>query len=184
MFFSKFLYFYLLDIIEDMPEKGKKKLEKEDYHGVAPIGPVVKKMKKEYDKDPKGWSLIGTKDDHGNSDTFITKKPNTFWLKSKMLSPYSALSMGSVARNIDKDIDNKVGNTLTPDDMLRLFGMVVPVSKDQNIITAGIEKFSQQHGGMIKTAIAEQKPNLEYSLAKRIDEEFTKKHPQRKNLYI
>ena len=35
------------------------KKEKEDYHGVAPVKTIVKKMKKEYDKDPKDWRVIG-----------------------------------------------------------------------------------------------------------------------------
>jgi hypothetical protein len=160
--------------------------EKEDYHGIAPIRPVIKQLKRDYDKDPKGWNLIGSRDDQGNSDTFITKKPNTYWLKSKMLSPYSSLTMGSAIRNIDKDIDERIGNTneLTPDEMLRLFGMIVPIKKDKNIVAAGIERYSESQGDYLKTIIHEKDPNLGHQLAKRIDEEFIKKYPQRKNLYI
>ena len=62
--------------------------------------------------------------------------------------------------------------------------MVVPIEKDQNIIAAGIEKYSQKQGEHLKKVIGEQNSNVGYQLAKRIDEEFTKKHPQRKNLYI
>ncbi len=160
------------------------KKKKEDYHGIAPISDLVKKMKKEYDKDPKEWSLIGSKDEQGNSDTFIQKKPNAYWLKSKMLSPYSALSMGTIVRKIDQDIDEKIGKKLTQEDMLRLFGMVVPVKKDKSVVAAGIEKFSQYHGDYIKKIIYERDSNLGYQLAKRIDQEFYKKYPQRKNLYI
>ncbi|MHA1150525.1 MAG: hypothetical protein ACTSR8_20085 [Promethearchaeota archaeon] len=167
-----------------MPEKAKKKLEDEDYHGVAPIGPIVKKMKKEYDKDPKNWNLIGSMDKDGNADTLITKKPNTYWLKSKMLSPYSALSMGSIVKNIDKEIDSKTGTQLSPNDMLRLFGMIVPVSKDQNVIATGIERYSQQQGNYLKKIINEKETNLGYQMARRLDEEFIKKYPQRKNMYI
>ena len=163
---------------------NKKEQEKEDYHGVAPISSVVKKMKKDYDKDPKDWRIIGSKDNDGNLDTFINKKPNSYWLKSKQLSPYSALSMGTVVRNLDKDIDEKVGKNMSPDDMLRFFGMIVPVKTNQNIIAAGIEKYSQEHGDYLKKIIDERNPNLGYRLAKRVDEAFTKKHPQRKNLYI
>ncbi len=162
----------------------KKKDEKEDYDGVAPIHSIIKKLKKEYDKDPKDWRLIGSKDDQGNSDTFIGKKPNTYWLKSKMLSPYSALSMGSIVRNVDKEIDEGYGKVLSPNDMIRFFGMVVPVQKDKSVVAAGIEKYSQQHGDYIKKIIKEKESNLGYQLARRIDEEFTKRHPQRKNLYI
>ncbi len=160
--------------------------DEEDYHGVAPIKPIIKKLKKEYDKDPNDWRVIGSRDDQGNTDTFITKKPNTYWLKSKMLSPYSSLTMGSIVRNIDRDIEEEVrkGKTLSPDEMFRLFGMVVPIKKNQNIVAAGIEKYSQQHGNYLKEIIGERDSNLEYQMAKRIDEEFTKKHPQRKNLYI
>ena len=162
----------------------EKKEEKEDYHGVAPISKIVKKMKKEYDRDSKDWSVIGSKDDQGNTDTFINKKPNLYWLKSKQLSPYSALSMGTVVRNIDKDIDEKIGKKMSPDDMLRFFGMVVPIKKDQNVIASGIEKYSQNHGNHLKQIIKEKDSNLGYQMARRIDDEFSKKFPQRKNLYI
>jgi len=162
----------------------KKKEKDEDYFGVAPIQSIVKKMKKEYDKDPIDWRVISSKDKHGNSDTFIKKKPNAYWLKSKQLSPYSALSMGTIVRKIDQDIDEQIGKKMTVEDMLRFFGMVVPIKKDKNVVAAGIEKFSQYHGDYIKKIIHERDSNLGYHLAKRIDEEFTKKYPQRKNLYI
>jgi hypothetical protein len=158
--------------------------EKEDYDGVAPITSIIKKMKKDYDKDPKDWKVIGSKDDKGNYDTLVTKKPNAFWLKSKQLSPYSALSMGTIARNIDKDIDEKIGKTMTPNDFLRLFGMIVPIKKDQSVVAAGIEKYSQEHGNYLKKIISEQNPNLDHKLAKRVDREFRKKHPLRDGLYL
>ena len=101
-----------------------------------------------------------------------------------MLSPYSALSMGTVVRNIDKDIDDKVGKKMSPNDMLRLFGMAVPINKGRMVSAAGIEKYSQEHGDYLKTIINEKQSNLGHQLAKRVDEEFTKKHPQRKNLYM
>jgi hypothetical protein len=163
---------------------SKKDNEKEDYDGIAPIRPIIKDLKKEYDKDPKGWRVIGSRDKDGNSDTFITKKPDAYWLKSKMINPYSSLTMGSAVRNIDRDIDEQIGKKLSQDDMLRLFGMVVPVRGNQNIVAAGIEKYSQQHGNYLKKVIGEKNSNLGYQMAKKIDEEFIKKYPQRKNLYI
>lgn len=162
----------------------KKEDKKEDYNGIAPIKHIIKKMKKEYDKDPKHWRVIGSKDKKGNYDTFITKKPDAYWLKSKQLSPFSALSMGTYVRKIDQDIDNKIGKKLAPDEMLRLFGMVVPIKKDQNIVAAGIEKYSQQHGDYLKKIINEKNSNLGHQMAKRIDKEFSKKHPQRDGLYL
>ncbi|MFX1504404.1 MAG: hypothetical protein ACFFDH_25820 [Promethearchaeota archaeon] len=158
--------------------------EEKDYYDVAPISSVIKKMKKEYDKDRKDWRVIGSKDKDGNSDTFITKKPNAFWLKSRQLSPYSALSMGTVVRNLDKDIDEKIGKEMSPNDMLRLFGMIVPIDKDQNVIATGIEKYSQEHGDYLKKLINERDPNVETILGRRIDKEFSKRHPQRRGLYI
>ncbi len=158
----------------------------EEKDGVAPIKPIIKKLKKEYDRDPTDWRVIGSKDDNGNTDTFITKKPNAYWLKSKMLNPYSSLSMGTIVRNIDRDIDEASGKgkALSPDEMLRLFGMIVPIKKNQNIVATGIEKYSQAHGDYLKKIIGERDANLGPQMVKRIDEEFTKKHPQRKNLYI
>ncbi len=162
----------------------KKQDEKEDYDGVAPIKYIIKKMKKDYDKDPKHWRVIGSKDKKGNLDTFITKKPNAYWLKSKQLSPFSALSMGTIARNIDKDIDEKIGKKMTPNDFLRLFGMVVPIKKDQSVVAAGIEKYSQEHGDYLKKIISEKNSNLGHQMAKKIDAEFRKKYPQRDGLYL
>ena len=158
--------------------------KEKDYYGIAPISSVAKKMKKEYDKDPKDWRVIGSKDKDGNLDTFINKNPNSYWLKSKQLSPFSALSMGTVVRNIDRDIDDKIGKKMSPNDMLRLFGMIVPIKSNQNIVAAGIEKYSQQHGDHLKKIIKERDANTGYQLRRRIDEEFTKKYPQRKNLYL
>jgi len=160
------------------------KEEEKDYHGVAPIRSIVKKMKKDYDKDSKDWRVIGSKDRDGNSDTIISKTPNHYWLKSKQLSPFSALSMGSVVRNLDRDIDEKMGKTMSPDEMLRFFGMVVPIKANKNIIAAGIEKYSQERGDYLKKVINERDSNLDYQLRHRIDKEFTKKHPLRKNLFI
>jgi len=158
----------------------------EEKDGIAPIKPIIKKLKKEYDKDPNDWRVIGSKDEHGNTDTFITKKPNAYWLKSKMLSPYSSLSMGSIIRNIDRDIDESlgIGKNLSPNDLLRLFGMIVPIKKDQNIVATGIEKYSQTHGDYLKKIISERDANLEYQMVRKIDSEFIKKYPQRKNMYI
>jgi len=158
--------------------------EEQDYYGVAPIRSVVKKMKKEYDRDPKDWRVLGSKDKDGNSDTIISKKPNYFWLKSKQLSPFSALSMGTVVRNLDKDIDEKVGKRMYKNDMLRFFGMVVQIKENKSIIASGIEKYSQEKGDYLKKIINEKDANLGYQLRRRVDEAFTKKHPQRKNLYI
>jgi len=158
--------------------------DKREKDGVAPVSSIVKKMKKEYDRDPKDWRVIGSKDRDGNLDTFITKSPNSYWLKSKQISPYSSLSMGTVVRNLDKDIDEKIGKKLSPDDMIRFFGMVVPLKNNQNIIASGIEKYSQQHGDHLKKIIKEKDANLSYQLRRRIDDEFTKKYPQRKNLFI
>lgn len=162
----------------------KKEDEKEDYNGIAPIKHIIKKMKKEYDKDPKHWRVIGSKDKKGNYDTFITKKTDAYWLKSKQLSPFSALSMGTFVRKIDQDIDDKIGKKLSPDEMFRFFGMVVPIKKDQNVVAAGIEKYSQQHGDYLKKIINEKNSNLGHQMAKRIDQEFSKKHPQRDGLYL
>jgi len=159
------------------------KLEDEK-DGVAPIRSVVKRMKKAYDRDSKDWRVLGSNDKDGNLDTIISKKPDYYWLKSKQLSPFSALSMGTVVRNLDRDIDEKVGRKMSPNDMLRFFGMVVPIKEDKSVIASGIEKFSQEKGDYLKKVINERDTNLDYHLRHRIDQEFTRKHPQRKNLYI
>ena len=151
---------------------------------IKPIRDVIKKIKKKYDKDSEDWKITGCRDKHGNQDTFITQPPNTFWLKSKALNPFSAISYGSVVRHIDDKINREIGKELTPDEMLRLIQFIVPTSQDNAIIASGIERFSQQKGKFLKDKITEKKKNLSKTLARKVDEEFTKKHPQRKNLFI
>ena len=51
-----------------MTEKKKKE---EDYHGVAPVSSIIKKMKKDYDKDPKDWRVIGSKDKDGSIHNLV-----------------------------------------------------------------------------------------------------------------
>jgi hypothetical protein len=161
----------------------KEKFEEEDYHGVAPVSNIIKKMKKEYDKDPKNWRIIGSTDNKGNKDTFIEKKPNTFWLKSRKLSPFSALSMGTVVKDLDRDIDEEIhGKELSQEEMLSLFGMVVPV-KNQSIIASGIENFSRERGNHIRKVIKEKKPNVGYQLARKVDEKFRHLYPRRDEMY-
>ncbi|MDX1799247.1 MAG: hypothetical protein R3255_11410, partial [Candidatus Lokiarchaeia archaeon] len=63
-------------------------------------------------------------------------------------------------------------------------GMIVPIKNNQNIIASGIEKFSQEHGDYFKKLINDQDPNIGPALGRRIDKEFSKKHPQRRGLYI
>lgn len=160
------------------------KEEKEDYHGVAPISHIAKQMKKQYDKNPKGWTITGSRDKKGNRDTFINKKPNTYWLKSKQLSPFSALSMGTVVRNLDKDIDEETyGRKLSKEDMYNLFGMVVPINKNKNVVASGIEKYSQKEGDYLKKIIKEKKANLGYQMAKKIDEKWRRNYPRRDEMY-
>jgi len=151
---------------------------------IKPVREIIKKIKKKYDKDPEDWKVTGCKDKYGNQDTLVTHPPNTYWLKSKAINPFSAISHGSVVRHLDDEINKEIGKKLTPDEMLRLFGFIVPISSDSAIITSGIERFSQQKGKFLKDKITEKKKNLSHSLARKVDEEFTKRYPQRKNLYI
>ncbi|MBY9007398.1 MAG: hypothetical protein KGD63_11640 [Candidatus Lokiarchaeota archaeon] len=165
--------------------KQNKEKPKEDYHSIAPISNIVKQMKKHYDKNPKDWKVTSSNDKDYNTDTFINKKPYTYWIKSKQLNPFSAISMGTVVKNIDKEIDENIyGKQMSKEDMLKVFGMVVPIKKDKNIITTGIENFSQKKGDHFKQIIKEIDSNVGYKMARKIDDAFTKNFPQRKNLYI
>jgi hypothetical protein len=91
--------------------------------------------------------------------------------------------MGTVVRKIDQDIDDKIGQQMSTDDLFRLFGMIVPVKKDQSVIATGIEKYSQTHGEYLKKIINEKNANIGYQLAKRVDQEFRKKYPERDELF-
>ncbi len=147
------------------------------------IGDVIKRIKNQYDVDPENWRVFGGRDPRGNSDIFIQQHPKIWQIKLKPIDPFRNVAYGSPVRRLDDEINQKIGATPSQDDLLRLFGMMVPVNKDENIIASGIENFSPKKTNHIKKILKEKNPNQEKELQDEVEKEFGKKFPERKNLF-
>jgi hypothetical protein len=151
---------------------------------IEPVGKVLKTIKKKFDQDPENWHAVAGVDKLGNKDLFIGQQPNLWQIKSKPLSPFTSVAMGTCApRRLDDDINARIGMQ-TPSDINELFGMLVPINKDETIIASGIENFSQKKARVLKNRMKETDSDIQKELKKSVEEEFAKKHPERKNLYI
>ena len=60
----------------------------------------------------------------------------------------------------------------------------MPVDKDETIIASGIENFSQKKARILKDRMKETDSDIQKQLKKTVEDEFAKKHPDRKNLYV
>ena len=147
---------------------------------------IMKKIKRKYDKDPENWNVAGGTDQDGNHDMFFHQAPDTYWLKSKQISPYQYLSLGSELKNIDMEIQNKIGNPSgqSAQDLLRMFGMAVPTEKKEMILASGLEYHSQPFANQIKSNVDEKNPNFARDMNKEIENLFRKKYPQRSGMFI
>ncbi len=147
---------------------------------------ILKRINKKYEKDPENWKVAGGTDEDGNHDMFIHQDPVTYWIKSKQISPYQYLSMGSELTNIDFEIKKKTEQAIDQkaQDLLRLFGMAAPVDKENMIFASGLEYFSQPLANQLKNNINEKKPNFAKDLNREIENLYRKKYSMRSGMYI
>ncbi|HMF33355.1 MAG TPA: hypothetical protein VKK79_18155 [Candidatus Lokiarchaeia archaeon] len=151
---------------------------------IEPVGKIIKKIKRRFDEDPENWQAVAGVDNLGNNDLFIGQQPRLWQIKSKPLSPFTSIAMGTSApRRLDDDINQRIG-IQSPTDFNQLFGMLVPVNKEETIIASGIENFSQKKARILKDRMKETDSDVQKELKKSVEDEFAKKHPERKNLYI
>lgn len=153
-----------------------------------PIDHVLRKMKKKYDQDQDNWSVISNEDKDGNREMFISQQPNTYWLKMRQVNPHSYLSLGTELTNIDDEINKKAGNSSKPirskQELLQLFGMMVPTEKKDIIYAAGVERFSPSISKDIKEKIEEKNPKADFEFRKKIRQKWEYEHIDKDNLYL
>ncbi len=150
---------------------------------IEPVGKMLKRIKRRFDNDPENWHVVAGVDNLGNKDLFIGQQPNLWQIKSKPLSPFTSVAMGTQARRLDDEINERIG-IQQPSDISQLFGMLVPINKEETIIASGIENFSKNKTRMLKKRMKETEANSQKKLKKAVEDEFAKQHPERKNMFI
>ncbi len=151
---------------------------------VESVDKIISKIKKKYDQDSEGWRVTGGKDPYGNKDMFIQQAPNTWWLKSKEISPFQSIMYGKEIKNIDEEIDKKIRDSnMGKDELLALFGLAVPTKKEEVIFTQGIADMNKKRASQIEEKIAEKDKNASKNLRKQINHMFQKHYPDRETMY-
>lgn len=155
-----------------------------------PIDKIMRKIKKKWDKDPEGWSVLGNVDRDGNREMFINQAPNSYWLKMRTLTSQSNMAYGKELRNIDDEINEKLLNTSNKpkklqnkDDLMQIFGMMVPSKKDV-IYTAGVERFSPDLAKEHKTKIEEKESEADKLYRMYLRKKWLREQELRENMYL
>lgn len=157
---------------------------------VEPIDGVIRKIKKKWDQDPENWSVLGNIDKDGNNEMLISQAPNTWWLKMRAVNAYQNMAFGKELTNLDTEINKQIladpnyVKKLNPqEEMLRLFGMVVPSKKDM-IYTSGVELHSPKLVKTQKEKIEEKESEADRLFRKYLREKWAKEQFEREGLYM
>ena len=150
------------------------------------LGRIIKGIKKKYDKDKENWKVYGGVDKNGNSDLLIGQDPNLWYIKSKNIDPFRAISYGKHLTSIDDNISREINKTKqdSKDVFHSLFGMSVPVSEKDIISAAGLARISPREMNFIKKKIDDRYPNIDKNLRKKVQKSWKKQFPDRDNIYL
>ena len=151
-----------------------------------PIDQVIRKIKKKWDSDPENWSVLSNIDRDGNREMLISQAPNTYWLKMRAISPISTMTYGRELTNIDDEIDKKLGKTnpkKSQEELLQLFGMMVPSKKDV-IYTSGVEKVDPEQVNLQKEKVEEKDPHADRMFRLYLQKKWEREQQLRDNMYL
>jgi hypothetical protein len=145
-----------------------------------PAGDIIKEIKQSYDKDKKGWRILGGKS-KGQYDMFIAQPPSLWQIKSEPLNPFQAIGLGTKVRNIDEDIQRAIMELGKPINFQALF----PQPKDDSaIFVRGVERFSTEATNQLKEHFDSAQNKMDSKLTKELEKIIYKKYPSRKTMYL
>jgi Cft2 family RNA processing exonuclease len=155
-----------------------------------PIEKVIKKIKKKWEQDKEGWSVLSGIDRDGNQEMLINQDPHTYWLKMRKITEVNSMAFGKELTNIDDEINKQIYGEnpkaiKSKQDLMRIFGLVVPSPKDKSIYTmAGAEKFSNEHVNMQKKKIEEKESNADKLYRLYLRKKWEREQQLRENMYL
>ena len=155
-----------------------------------PIDSIIRKIKKKWDKDKENWSIISNHDRDGNKEMLITQAPNTYWLKMKTVTARSQMAYGVEIKNLDDEIGKKIkthekihGKTNTKQELMQLFGLIVPSKKDI-LYTAGVEQISPQKVQDQKEKIEEKEKDADKLFRLYLRKKWEREQALREGMYL
>ena len=150
------------------------------------LGRIIKGIKKKYDKDKENWKVYGGTDNTGNSDLLISQDPDLWYIKSKYVDPFRAISYGKQLKSIDDDISREINKNKkdSKDVFHSLFGMSVPVSEKDIITAAGLMRVAPREMSLLKKRISDKYPNVGKNLQRKVQKTWKNQFPDRDNIYL
>ncbi len=159
---------------------------------IEPIDKTLKKIKKKWEQDKEGWSVLSNVDKDGNKEMMISQAPNTWWLKMKQITPYRNMAFGQDVKNMNDEIDQKIqslgGDKGKKDPellkRLGLFAMGVPVPKKKEMLfTSGVEMHNSELVEEQKEIIEEKDKDADRLYRKYLREKWKRTQQLRDNMY-
>ncbi len=148
---------------------------------VEPAGELIRRIKRLYDRDRRGWSVLAAPDDQGKLDLFISHRGPELWqLKSKPVNPMEFMSLGVEIRNIDEEIRRRL--TLTGNPFI--FQAVFPQTDSGAIIAHGVGKYSPESTHEVKRMLTRSEGEVDGELARRLEELFKKAYRERAQMHV
>ncbi len=155
-----------------------------------PIENVVRKIKKKWEQDKENWSVVSGVDRDGNREMLINQAPNTYWLKMRQITAHNNMAFGKELTNIDDEISKQINgksakSISNKEDLLQLFGMVVPSKKDDKVYTmAGTEKVSNEQIHEQKQKIEEKDTDADKLYRLYLRKKWERQQEMRENMYL
>ncbi len=155
-----------------------------------PIDSIIRKIKKKWDKDKENWSIISNHDRDGNKEMLITQAPNSYWLKMKTVTARSQMAYGVEIKNLDDEINKNLkinkkthGKPNTKQELMQLFGLIVPSKKDI-LYTTGIEQISPQKVQNQKDKIEEKEKEADKLFRLYLRKKWAREQALREGMYL
>lgn len=148
---------------------------------VEPAGELIQRIKRLYDRDARGWNVLGAPDQAGKLDLFISHRgPEVWQLKSKAVNPMEFMSLGVEVTNVDVEIRKRLAQSGSP----FVFQAVFPQADSGAIIAQGLGIYSPESTHEIKRLVSQREGNVDEELARRLDDLFRKAHREKASMHV
>ncbi|MHA1338564.1 MAG: hypothetical protein ACTSRZ_02370 [Promethearchaeota archaeon] len=157
---------------------------------ILPLSSIIKKIKRKYDEDEEKelWKVHGGEDKHGNKEMIISRDPNAWFIKSKMIDPLRAISFGKelYIKDLNAEIQAEINKKkFNPHEVFhQIFGMAVPISEKQLIAASGIQRVAKKEMDFIQTKINEKYPNTEKKIRNKLRKTWQTEFSDRESMYL
>lgn len=160
---------------------------------------IRNEVKKQYNKNPKGWQVLSGKDASGYHNTIILHYDKMWMIKEEFINPYKPVGYGVKAINIDDNFKPFLKNPysfgyrpLTMNQAISIFDKGIPKELGRILKSEPVRQDKISPITMIGPIITPKKinfvsreqKNLNMKLTKELDKMIIKKYPDLMTPYV